>query len=406
MRNRHLKSAVLTLSLALLAQATVAADAPERARDLGIPFEGTPGKLNAITDVPGVEVGQVTLNSGEGKLLQGKGPVRTGVTMVLPRGKDSVKSVNGGFFNLNGNGEMTGQSYLQDFGLVFGPIGISNTNAIGPVYAGITEWSAKTFGNAIWPVVAETWDGRLNDIEGLHVKPEHAISAIKAAKGGAVQEGNVGGGNGMVCFGFKGGIGTSSRVIEVDGKSYTVGVLVQCNTGQRDVLRIAGAPVGQELAQKWLGCFQPGVAATDKTPHCQKSGDGGAPSKDQGSIIIVVATDAPLLATQLNRIAKRASMGLARLGSFAGNGSGDIIVSFSTGDAVNDVEEAEPVTVTQFPNDKIDPMFNATVQATEEAITNALVAARDMTGIDGYTSYALPHDELKNILKKYNRLQP
>ncbi|NVZ99168.1 DmpA family aminopeptidase [Pseudomonas gingeri] len=405
MNHRYLNSVLLACGAALLSQAALAAE-PQRARDLGIPFEGTPGKLNAITDVAGVEVGQVTLNSGEGKLVPGKGPIHTGVTMVIPRGKASVKAVNGGFFNLNGNGEMTGQSYLQDFGLVYGPIGISNTNAIGPVYAGITEWSAKTFGNAIWPVVAETWDGRLNDIEGLHVKPEHAIKAIEVAKGGAVQEGNVGGGTGMVCFGFKGGIGTSSRVIEVDGKSYTVGVLVQCNTGQRDTLRVAGAPVGQELAQKWLGCFQPGVAATDKTPHCLKSGDGGAPSKDQGSIIIVVATDAPLLSTQLNRIAKRASMGLARMGSFAGNGSGDIIVSFSTGDAINDVEEENPVTVTQFPNDKIDPVFNATVQATEEAITNALVAARDMTGINGYTSYALPHGELNAILKKYNRLQP
>ncbi|MFC3944028.1 S58 family peptidase [Pseudomonas gingeri NCPPB 3146 = LMG 5327] len=405
MKPRYLQAALLAFATLLSSQATLAAD-PQRARDLGIPFEGTPGKLNAITDVAGVEVGQITLNSGEGKLVQGKGPVRTGVTMVLPRGKATVKAVNGGFFNLNGNGEMTGQSYLQDFGLVYGPIGISNTNAIGPVYAAITEWSATTFGNAIWPVVAETWDGRLNDIEGLHVKPEHALGAIKAAKGGPVREGNVGGGNGMVCFGFKGGIGTSSRVVEVEGKPYTVGVLVQCNTGQRDTLRIAGTPVGQELAQKWLGCFQPGVAATDKTPHCQKSGDGGAASKDLGSIIIVVATDAPLLATQLNRIAKRASMGLARMGSFAGNGSGDLIVSFSTGEAINDVEQEQPVTVIQFPNDKIDPLFNATVQATEEAITNALVAARDMIGVNGYTAYALPHDELTAILKKYNRLQP
>ncbi|MGY2200865.1 DmpA family aminopeptidase [Pseudomonas gingeri] len=405
MKPRYLQAALLAFATLLSSQVTLAAD-PQRARDLGIPFEGTPGKLNAITDVAGVEVGQITLNSGEGKLVQGKGPVRTGVTMVLPRGKATVKAVNGGFFNLNGNGEMTGQSYLQDFGLVYGPIGISNTNAIGPVYAAITEWSATTFGNAIWPVVAETWDGRLNDIEGLHVKPEHALGAIKAAKGGPVREGNVGGGNGMVCFGFKGGIGTSSRVVEVEGKPYTVGVLVQCNTGQRDTLRIAGTPVGQELAQKWLGCFQPGVAATDKTPHCQKSGDGGAASKDLGSIIIVVATDAPLLATQLNRIAKRASMGLARMGSFAGNGSGDLIVSFSTGEAINDVEQEQPVTVIQFPNDKIDPLFNATVQATEEAITNALVAARDMIGVNGYTAYALPHDELTAILKKYNRLQP
>lgn len=391
------------LAAGMLLSLGAQADAP-RARDLGVPFEGTPGKLNAITDIAGVEVGQVTLISGEGALQVGKGPVRTGVTMVLPRGRDSVKPVNAGFFNLNGNGEMTGQSYLQDFGLSYGPIGISNTNAIGPLYAGITQWSAQKNGSAIWPVVAETWDGYLNDLEGLHVTPQHAVKAIEAARSGAVAEGNVGGGTGMICFGFKGGIGTASRVVTVDGKDYTVGVLVQCNTGLRETLRVAGTPVGHELAQKWLGCYRPELAAKDKTPRCQTSGEGGKPSKDQGSIIIVVGTDAPLSPTQLNRVARRASMGLARLGSFAGNQSGDIIVSFSTTGAANDPEEEKPANTVLFPNGLIDPLFQATVEATEESITNALVAARDMTGIDGYQVYALPHDALKSILGKYNRL--
>lgn len=393
---------VLLASAACLNQAAHA-DSP-RARDLGVPFDGTQGKLNAITDIAGVEVGQITLNSGEGALQVGKGPVRTGVTMVLPRGRESVKPVNAGFFNLNGNGEMTGQSYLQDFGVAYGPIGISNTNAIGPVYAGITQWSAQKFGSAIWPVVAETWDGYLNDLEGLHIQPEHAVKAIDAGRPGAVAEGNVGGGTGMICFGFKGGIGTSSRVVTVADRQYTVGVLVQCNTGLRETLRVAGTPVGHELAQKWLGCYRPDLAAKDKTPRCQDSGEGGKPSKDQGSIIIVVGTDAPLSPTQLNRVARRAAMGLARLGSFAGNQSGDIVVSFSTTGVANDPELEETLTAAQFPNGLIDPLFQATVEATEESITNAMVAARDMTGIDGYQVYALPHDALRSILGKYNRL--
>ncbi|MDT4844749.1 Beta-peptidyl aminopeptidase BapA [compost metagenome] len=403
-----MKPAALSLAVlatSLLVSIYAQADGP-RARDLGVPFEGTPGRLNAITDIAGVEVGQITLNSGEGALHVGKGPVRTGVTVVLPRGRGSVDTVNAGFFNLNGNGEMTGQSYLQDFGQAFGPIGISNTNAIGPVYAGITQWSAQKFGSAIWPVVGETWDSYLNDLEGLHIKPDHAVQAIESARSGTVAEGNVGGGTGMVCFGFKGGIGTSSRVVEVEGKRYTVGVLVQCNTGLRETLRIAGVPVGHELAQKWLGCYRPDLAPKDKTPRCQNSGDGGKPSKDQGSIIIVVGTDAPLTPTQLNRVARRASMGLARLGSFAGNQSGDIIVSFSTTGAVNEIEAEKPVNSVQFPNGLIDPLFQATVEATEESISNAMVAARDMTGIDGYQVYALPHDALKSILGKYNRLNP
>ena len=399
------------LRLFMLAAATTmlisAAQASERARDLGVPFEGSPGALDAITDVPGVEVGQVTLIRGEGRLKVGKGPVRTGVTIVFPRGRDNPHSVNGGFFDLNGNGEMTGEAYLQDFGVVQGPIGITNTNAIGQVYAGIQEWSSRRFGEATWPVVAETWDGWLNDLEGFHVTPQTAIDAIKAAKPGPVAEGDVGGGTGMRCFGFKGGIGTASRRVEIVGKSYTVGVLVQCNTGDRKTLRIAGVPVGHELADKWLPCYVPALSPADKLPKCIGESRAGHPPPDQGSIIIVVATDAPLTPIQLNRIAKRAAMGLARLGSYSGNSSGDLIVSFSTGTVSgNDPEIGKAASITPIANDSIDPLFEGTVEATEEAIVNALVAARTMTGIDGQRIYALPHDELRTILKRYGRLAP
>jgi D-aminopeptidase len=381
-------------------------DQPQRARDLGVPFEGTPGRLNAITDIPGVEVGQVTLVRGSGPLKVRHGPIRTGVTVVLPRGndKDIAAPFNAGFFNLNGNGEMTGQSYLQDFGVAFGPIGLTDTNAIGQVYTGIQEWTSKKTGGAIWPVVAETWSGYLNDIEGFHVKSSHAAQAIEQATSGPVAEGNVGGGTGMVCFGFKGGIGTSSRVIVIHSETYMVGVLVQCNTGLRDVLRVGGAPVGQELAKKWLACYQPGVAPPDKTPVCKTDGTGGMTKPDQGSIIIIVGTNAPLSSTQLNRVARRASMGLARLGSFSGNSSGDLVLSFSTAGGTNDPDQADPVTAEQVASGDIDAVFQATVQSTEEAITNALVAAKTMTGADGYTVFGLPHDELATILQKYNRV--
>jgi D-aminopeptidase len=391
---------------ALLLAGTVATGvhAAERARDLGVPFAGKAGPLNAITDVKGVEVGQVTLISGEGKREKGVGPVRTGVTIVLPRGKESAKPVYGGFFNLNGNGEMTGQSYLQDFGMVYGPIGISNTNAIGQVYAGIQQWTSNKFGDALWPVVAETYDGGLNDIEGFHIKPETAMEAIDKAAGGAVAEGNVGGGTGMRCFGFKGGIGTASRVVEVEDKSYTVGVLAQCNTGLRTVLRIAGAPVGEELAKTWLPCYAADVAGSEeKKPKCAADGKGGTPPPDDGSIIIVVATDAPLLPHQLNRVARRAALGLGRLGSFSGNTSGDLIVSFSTAEGANDVSDDEVAPFKQVSQGNMDPIFTATVDATEEAIVNAMVAAETMTGGNGYRLFGLPHDELKAILKKYNR---
>lgn len=372
-----------------------------RARALGVPFEGKTGALNAITDVPGVQVGQVTLVSGE---PAGAGPVvRTGVTVVLPRGKGSDAPVYGGHFDLNGNGELTGQAYLQDFGLVHGPIGISNTNAVGQVYAGIQKWSRDHFGSATWPAVGETWDGYLNDIEGFHVTPDDAVHAIEQAAGGPVAEGNVGGGTGMVCFDFKGGIGTASRVVSAGGKVYTVGVLVQCNTGARNVLRIAGVPVGRELANTWLPCFESG-GTKDRTPACRVDGMFGVAHPDQGSIIIVVGTDAPLQPQQLNRLAKRAAMGLARLGSYSGNLSGDLVVSFSTISGVNDTETKGAPTVASVANVDLDPLFEATVQATEEAVVNALVAARTMTGLHGYRVYQLPHGTLQTILKQYGRL--
>ncbi|WP_297838284.1 P1 family peptidase [uncultured Roseibium sp.] len=381
------------------------ATAGDRARDLGIAFDGKPGKFNAITDVAGVEVGHVTLIEGEGRTEVGRGPVRTGVTVVLPRGHVSSKPVNGGFFNLNGYGEMTGQSYLQDLGLVYGPIGISNTNAIGQVYAGIQRWTAEKFGEASTPVVAETWDGGINDIQGFHVTPEHAMEAIERAKGGPVVEGNIGGGTGMRCFGFKGGIGTASRTISIGEKPYVVGVLVQCNTGARDVLRISGTPVGHELNAKWLPCYAPGQSAQKKKPECEADGTGGKPVPDDGSIIVVVATDVPLSSTVLNRVARRASLGIGRLGSFSGNGSGDLIVSFSTTSAANDVPDEQLKEGPMVATGQLDPVFQATVEATEEAIVNALVAARTMTGANGYTLFGMPHDELKQILGLYRRQQ-
>jgi L-aminopeptidase/D-esterase-like protein len=377
----------------------LASQADARARDLGIPFEGRPGPLNAITDVPGVEVGQKTLIEGQS--------VRTGVTIVFPRGRSDGRAVYGGFFDLNGNGEMTGRAYLEDFGIVQGPIGLTNTNAVGQVYAGIQQWTSKRFGSAAWPVVAETWDGYLNDIEGFHVTAETTAAALDSAKAGVVEEGNVGGGTGMVCFGFKGGIGTASRVVVASGKSYTVGVLAQCNTGDRKVLRIAGAPVGQALAKQWLRCFDPKVARkAGDLPPCKSDGSRGKPSSDEGSIIIVVGTDAPVTPLQLNRIARRAAMGLARLGSYSGNQSGDLIVSFSTAAAdVNTPEQGKPSPIAPVANLDIDPLFEGTTEATEEAIVNAMVAAKTMTGISGTRVFGIPHGELRAILRRYNRLE-
>jgi D-aminopeptidase len=408
-----------------------------RARALGVPFEGTPGPGNAITDVPGVEVGQVTHVSGDGPLKVGTGPIRTGVSVVLPRGRASADSVYGGFFDLNGNGELTGQAYLQDFGVAIGPIGISNTNAIGQVYAGIQQWTQDKFGLAATPVVGETWDGRLNDIGGFHVQPADAIAAIEAARTGPVAEGNVGGGTGMVCFGFKGGIGTASRKVSIEGKDYVVGVLVQCNTGDRETLRIAGAPVGPELSNTWLPCYDPLFSSADKQPKCKADAAAGAAGggaarnsagvaaagvgnaaaetgngaaghapPDVGSIIIVVATNAPLIPVQLNRIARRAALGMGRLGSYAGNQSGDLMMSFTTASAAaDDPDQQHPSAITPLASDRLDPLFKAVVEATEESVVNALVAAQTMTGADGYRFYGLPHAQLRAILKRYGRLE-
>jgi D-aminopeptidase len=379
-----------------------------RARDLGIPFEGTPAALDAITDVAGVEVGQVTLMQGEGALQVGSGPVRTGVTVVLPRGRARAgnhDTVYGGFFNMNGNGEMTGQAYLQDFGVIYGPIGISNTNAVGQVYAGIQQWTQQQFGEAADPVVAETWDGRLNDIGGFHVQPQDAIAAIATARSGAVAEGNVGGGTGMVCFGFKGGMGTASRSVTVGESHYTVGVLVQCNTGDRETLRIAGAPVGQELAHRWLPCFTGPVPPGETGPHCSRDPAAGATLPDKGSIIIIVGTDAPLIPVQLQRVARRAALGLGRLGSYAGSSSGDLVAAFTTSGSANYPDASSSSPIAQVASMDIDPLFKGTVEATEEAVVNALVAAETMTGANGLRVYGLPHEELRDILHRYGRLQ-
>jgi D-aminopeptidase len=370
---------------ALLFGSLAVAQAKPRARDLGVPFDGTPGPWNAITDVKGVEVGHTTLVSGEGALRVGSGPVRTGVTAILPRGRASTDAVFGGWFTLNGNGEMTGTTWLDDSGFLNGPVMITNTHSVGVVRDAVIAWKVKRGEpdmEGYWwslPLVAETWDGWLNDINGFHVKPEHAFHALDTAQSGPVEEGNVGGGTGMVCNEFKGGIGTASRVLDAKDGGYTVGVLVQCNYGQRDQLRIAGVPVGREIP------------------------DHPAFGNDTGSIIIAVATDAPLIPTQLKRVAKKASLGLGRNGSYSGDGSGDIFVAFSTANA----GAASPKGVRQLdmlPNDRLNPIFLATVQATEEAVVNAMVAAETMTGVNGHTVIALPHDRLRDALKKYSRL--
>jgi len=365
-----------------------------RARDLGIPFDGTPGPLNAITDVKGVEVGHTTLISGNGKLVVGQGPVRTGVTAILPRGKESEDPVFAGWFPLNGNGEMTGTTWVEESGFLEGPVMITNTHSVGVVRDSVIEWRVKRGApdeSGYWwslPVVAETYDGDLNDVNGFHVKKQHVFDALAGAASGRVPEGNVGGGTGMICYEFKGGIGTSSRKLQDKQGGYTVGVLVQCNCGSRNLLRIAGVPVGKEIP------LTPPEAASMGRP------DG---SEDRGSIIIVVATDAPLLPHQLKRLAHRASLGLARTGSISGNGSGDIFIAFSTANpraaSTSGIRQLSMV-----PNDEMNPLFEATAQATEEAIVNALVAAETMTGADNHKVEALPHDRVREVLKKYNRL--
>ena len=365
-----------------------------RARGLGVPFDGTPGPLNAITDVAGVEVGMTTLISGEGALKVGVGPVRTGVTAILPRGRSSKDQVFAGWFSLNGNGEMTGTTWIEEAGFLEGPVFITNTHSVGVVRDASIKWSVD-HGNLsqAWslPVVAETWDGSLNDINGFHVKPEHVFAALDGARSGRVAEGNVGGGTGMRCYGFKCGTGTSSRAIDARFGGYTVGVLVQANHGTRDLLRVAGVPVGQELPQS-------PAAARANDPARDRDAIG-----EVGSIIIVVATDAPLLPHQLKRVARRATLGLARTGSVSSNGSGDIFIAFSTANA-GAASANNAAQVSMLSNARIGAVFEATVQATEEAIVNALVAAETMTGVDGHRADAISHDALRQVLRKYNRL--
>ena len=384
------------------------AAAPVRARDLGVPFEGTPGANNAITDVSGVEVGFTTLISGDGNapLVVGQGPVRTGVTAVLPRGKNNKDPVFAGFFSQNGNGEMTGTEWLLEGGFLEGPVMITNTHSVGTVRDAVIAWEVKhqadqepkgvsTYPWSL-PVVAETFDGGMNDVDGFHVHPEDTFHALDDAAKGPVAEGNVGGGTGMRCFGFKGGTGTASRVLPAEQGGYTVGVLVQCNTGSRSQLHIAGVPVGKLVTT---------------TPGPVGMGFPTDPERDVGSIIIVVATNAPLVSAQLDRLCKRATLGLGRVGGTSGDGSGDIFVSFSTANPLADdigihapgAKGPPPSTVAHIDmlhNDEMDPLFLATIQATEEAIVNALVGAQTMTGYNGRVLQALPHDQLKALMQQ------
>lgn len=383
-------------TLLLIAEVLVSANnsmaqpAKPRARDLGIPFDGTPGLFNAITDVKGVEVGYKTLIEGSGKLVIGKGPIRTGVTAIFPKGKGSLERVFAAWFTLNGNGEMTGTTWVDESGCLGSPVLITNTHSVGIVRDAVIEWYTKRIkgsdysGDISLPVVAETWDGFLNDINGFHVKKEHVFEAMESATGGPIKEGNVGGGTGMVVHQFKGGTGTSSRKLEVKDGGYTLGVLVQANYGRRPLLSVAGVPVGKEI--------------TDLLPLPGKA------DADQGSIIVVVATDAPLLPHQLERLVKRVSLGIGVMGGRGGNSSGDIFIAFST--ANPEVSKEDGIAhLEMLPNEKINPLFEAAAAATEESIVNAMIAAETMEGVNGNKVYAIPHDRLIEVLKKYGRMR-
>jgi len=382
------KHFTVLLCVLLISITSVSQTSKPRARDLGIPFEGTPGKYNAITDVAGVEVGYKTLIEGSGKLVVGKGPIRTGVTAIFPKGKGSLDRVFAAWFTLNGNGEMTGTTWVDESGGLGSPVLITNTHSVGVVRDAVIEWYSKKMksndysGDISLPVVAETWDGFLNDINGFHIKKEHVFEAMETAASGPIREGNVGGGTGMVAHQFKGGTGTSSRKLDVKEGGYTVGVLVQANYGRRALLSIAGVPVGKEMAD---------LMPVDKE------------DKDQGSIIVVVATDAPLLPHQLERIVKRVSLGIGAMGGRGGNSSGDIFIAFST--ANPEISKNEGIAhLEMLPNDQITPLFEATASATEEAIVNAMIAAETMEGVNGNKVYAIPHDRLIQVMKKYNRI--
>lgn len=366
-----------------------------RARDLGISFTGTPGLNNSITDVNGVEVGYSTIITGNGKNIVGKGPVRTGVTAIFPRGK-KFSPVYANWYSLNGNGEMTGTTWVTESGFLETPIMITNTNSVGVVRDAVLKWYVNSgwYGDEKWwytyPVVAETYDGFLNDIYGFHVDDSHVLEAIKNAKNGIIKEGNVGGGTGMRCLGFKGGTGTSSRLVEIDGRTYTVGVLVQANFGSKRNLLISGVPVGRELKDTLNSIFN--------APPQSSLNEG------DGSIIVIVATDAPLLPHQLKRIAQRVTIGIGLVGGYGSNGSGDIFLAFSTANE-GAFSRDKNTTVETLPNDLITPLFEATAHSVEEAIINAMVAAETMEGINGNTTYALPHNLTVEILKNYNRIK-
>ncbi len=385
------KPACAFLIAILVGSATAMAE--PRARDLGIPFAGAPGPLNAITDVAGVTVGHTTIIRGEGKLQVGEGPVRTGVTAIHPRGK-TYDPVFAGWYTLNGNGEMTGTTWLEESGFLEGPVVITNTHSVGVARDATIEWQFENDlfdpipdePDIFWslPVVAETYDGDLNDINGFHVTKEHVMAALESATGGPVAEGNVGGGTGMICHQFKGGIGTSSRQVTIDGKRYTVGVLVQANYGSRESLTIAGVPLGDKLTD-----LRPVFRPTDR---------------DTGSIIVVVATDAPLLPHQLERLARRVPIGIARVGGYGSNSSGDIFIAFSTANP-GAAARTGLIKTDMVPNDAMSPLFLATAEATEESIVNAMIAADTMTGINGNTVYALPHDRLVEILREHKRIR-
>jgi D-aminopeptidase len=377
-----LKHAVTALLFSSLMAGSALAQSGPRARDLGVPFEGTPGPLNAITDIKGIEVGQTTVIEGR---------ARTGVTAIFPRGKEAIDGVFAAQVDFNGTGEMTGSHLVNEIGGFLGPILLTGTVNIGAVSAATQSWTKKNIANPdlrftrVLPIVAETYDGHLSDVWSFPIKPEHVWNALDTAKGGPVIEGSVGGGTGMVTHEFKGGNGTSSRQVDLFGKIYTVGVFVQSNYGYRDTLTIAGVPVGKEIPD-----HMPGKLASE--------------NKKEGSIIIIMATDAPLSAVQLQRLARRATVGLSRVGGGTGANSGDIYLAFSTGN-VMPIGSGQMLNSSSVPAEEMAPLFRATAQATEEAIVNAMVAAKDMTSADGDIVYALPHDRLQAILKKYNRLQ-
>jgi D-aminopeptidase len=394
----------LALALAVLATTSTPAQGPARARDLGLPFSGTTGPLNAITDVAGVEVGHATLVSGNGKLVPGRGPVRTGVTAVFPRGKRSPDPVFAAFVSLNGNGEMTGTHWLEESGFLNGPVLLTNTLSVGAVHEAVIAWALKqgwpAWGFAL-PVVAETWDGGLNDIEGFHVRRQHAFQAMDRAAGGRVEEGNVGGGTGMVCHQFKGGIGTASRKLSDADGGHTVGVLVQCNYGRRSRLSVLGVPVGAEISDlRPCSVLPADPAHSEQFPAC---GAGAAPDRDAGSIIVIVATDAPLLPHQLKRVARRAGLGVGRTGGLGEDSSGDIFLAFSTANP-GAARDSAPPPLALLPNERMNPIFEAVVSATEEAIVNAMLAAKTMTGADGNRVFALPAERLVQVMRKYRRM--